>query len=48
MAAEEFLDTISKFLGMIGGESGAVSAHTQVRMVEVSRLSRSQKRGDND
>ena len=36
MAAEEFLDTISKFLGLIGEECGAVSAHTQVRMVDVS------------
>ena len=28
---------------MIGGECGAVSAHTQVCMVDVSKLSRSQK-----
>ena len=32
MAAAKFLDTISKFLGVTGEASGAVSAFTQVKM----------------
>ena len=38
MAAAQFVDTTSKFLGMTGGASEAVSAHMQVKMIDAPRL----------
>ena len=37
MAAAKFLDTISKNRGMAGGASDAVSASTQVKMIDAPR-----------
>ena len=40
MAAAKFLDTISKFPGLTGEASGAVSAFTQVKMGDAPKLSK--------
>ena len=48
MAAAQFVDTTSKFLGITGGASEAVSAHMQVKMIDAPRLLKLPENDDPD